>query len=111
MLALLACGGAIAEDQVFEIRCEVSDGDRALGSPTVLVRSGLEATVSVSGTYTLSVIAEPSGPDQVKLSADIEVNGESHSPTMLLDLDNEATLQMGDIGFAVTVSRHAPDDA
>lgn len=40
----------------------------------------------------------------IQLSADIEVQGESHSPAMLVKPDEQTAVQIGDIRFTVVVS-------
>ncbi|HET6628346.1 MAG TPA: hypothetical protein VFG91_01075 [Woeseiaceae bacterium] len=107
--ALLLSGQAIADDDSYLVRCVLSDGDRVLGSPAVVVESGQKATVSVSDTYSLSLVAEPQDDGRIQLSADIQLQGESHSPVLLVKPDQETAVQIGDTSFSVTVSHYVPD--
>lgn len=109
--ALLLSGQAIADGDSYLVRCVISDGDRVLGSPVVLVESGQKATVSVSDTYSLALVAEPQDDGRIHLSADIRLQGESHSPVMLVKPDQEAAVRIGDTRFSVTVSNYVPEDA
>lgn len=111
VLPLLVWSSVVADAGTYLIQCRILEAGQVLGEPTLLARSGDEVSVSVSDTYDLSLIADGQGADQVKLSAKITINGESHSPTILVDLDRAAELRIGDTTLTVTVSNSVPDDA
>lgn len=102
--ALLISGSAIADGETYLVRCQITQGDRLLASPAVVVESGQKATVSVSDTYSLSLVAQPEENGVIQLSADIQVQAESHSPAMLVKPDEQTAVQIGDIRFTVVVS-------
>lgn len=109
--ALLVSSSVVADESTYMIQCRILEAGRILGAPTVLAKSGNEVSVSVSDTYDLSIIAEGQGGDQVQLSTRISINGESHSPVILVHLNRAAEIQIGTTTLSLTVSSYVPDDA
>jgi hypothetical protein len=111
IVVLLFSGQVVADDDAFLIRCKILHGERIVGSPTVVAKSGKMAKVSVTDTYALSFIAEAQDGDRVQLATSITTNGESHSPAILVQLDEAAEVRIGETTLTVKVSRFVPDDA
>ena len=101
---LVASGHAVAGDS-FLIKSKLLQGGNVLGTPAVAVASGKTGKVSATGAYDLSFEAEPRGEDAVYLSTRIDIAGETSSPSMLLNLDEESSISIGDTTMRIIVSR------
>lgn len=109
-LALLITSSAVAEEDAYLIQCTILDGDRVVGSPSVVAESGKRVTVSVTDAYDLALTAREQDEGRVSLSADLTIAGETHSPALLVDLNRPAEVRTGDTTLRVTVSKFVPDD-
>jgi hypothetical protein len=108
--ALLFSSFVVAEEDAYSIQCTILDGERVMGSPAVVAEPGKQVRVFVTDTYDLALTAEDQDDARIALSAAITIDGATHSPALLLELDRPAEIQIGDITFRVIVSRYVADD-
>jgi len=76
-----------------------------LGSPTLVLESGIASGASVEGSYALSITASSAGEGRAFLKTDLNVGSESHSPSMLVDLGKESKVTIGNTTLIVVVKK------
>ena len=107
LAALFVATNSIASVS-FQIKSELSLGGETLGSPIMAVEPGKPAKASVGDTYELTFIATPQESGATLISTDIVVDGTNNSPSLLLDLDQPASVSIGELKLDLTVSRYSP---
>ncbi|GAA6140183.1 hypothetical protein NBRC116583_39320 [Arenicella sp. 4NH20-0111] len=95
IVSLLLSATAFAESD-YVVKTEVLKEQSSLGSPTVVLESGVSSQVSVEGSYSLSLTVSPAGEKNAFLKTQLEVGEESHSPSMMVELDKETKVTIND---------------
>jgi len=111
LLALLgAASSAQAEGatKAFRVSVEARDGSASIfASPTAVVWPGAAWNMQVEGLegYELSMQVTETPEGKVKACGTFESKRGSMAPCLVLNLDEKATVTVGDLSLAITVSR------
>lgn len=89
----------------FLIKSELSWGGETLGSPAMAVESGKPAQVSVGDEYELTFLATQQGSGAVLVATEISVAGRRNAPSLLVNLDQPASVSIGEMKLDLVVSR------
>ena len=102
---LLFSTTAFAESN-YIVKTEVLDKTGSIGSPVLALESGIASKVSVEGKYSLSLTVSPVGDKNELLKTELKVGQESHSPSMIVELDKETKVIINDdTSLIVTVKK------
>jgi len=104
LISLLVSSSVFAEPH-YVVKAEILNQTELLGSPTLVVESGIASAASADGSYSLSIIASPSGEGHAFLKTELEVDGELHSPSMMVDLGKESKITIGNTTLIVIVKK------
>ena len=107
LTALLVAVGSHASD-TFLIESELTHGGELLGSPAIAVDASIPATISVTDSYELIFVATPQKSGAILVATDITIAGRNDSPSILVHLDELASISIGDMTLDLTVSRFTP---
>lgn len=105
-VALTLISLSASASPVFLVTTEIKHKNETVGSPALRIAANSTASVTVSGSYDLKVNLKPNDENSVLLSTEIAVGGESHSPSMLVALDQDASITIGDTTLSFTITKH-----
>ena len=103
-VSLLISSSVFAESR-YVVKAEILDQAKLLGSPTLVLESGVASGASVEGSYSLSISASPAGNGRAFLKTELEVGTEAHSPSMMVDLGKESKVTIGNTTLIVVVKK------
>ena len=105
-VALTLISFSVLANPVFLVTTEIKHKNETLGSPALRVAANSTASVKVSGSYDLKVNLQPNHQNSVFMSTEITVGGDSHSPSMLVQLDQDASITIGDTTISFVIAKH-----
>ena len=108
LIGLIAMLGFIATAQAnesFTVSAKLYDNKKLIGSPTVVVTPKNEASISVGEVYSISFTLTPGDGSIVNLATDLKIGKEHTAPSFSVELDKEATINIGDNELSVLVSK------
>ncbi len=111
-LALLLClvSFPLFGDDALFIESKITVGNSALGAPTFSVISGTRANVSAQGQYDLSLVATSQKNDEVFVSTNLTIDGQTLAPSFLVKLGQESSVSIGETTLTIMVRRHATEN-
>ncbi|MEM8501395.1 MAG: hypothetical protein AAF542_25525 [Pseudomonadota bacterium] len=89
----------------FLVSAEIKHKNETIGSPALRIAANSTASVKVSGSYDLKINLKVNDENSVLISTDITVGEESHSPSMLVALDQDASITVGDMTLSLVVAK------
>lgn len=104
LLLLMISSSAFAEPR-YVVKADVLDEAKLLGSPTLVLESGIATSASVDGSYRLSIVVSPAAGGRAFLETVLEVGNETHSPSMMVDFGKESRITIGSSTLIVLVSK------
>ncbi|WP_126772446.1 hypothetical protein [Pseudidiomarina homiensis] len=97
----LLCGSALAQD--YNVAVEVIDKDEVIASPTLIVKEGEEAAVSVSNTFDLSMTVRKQDAFYA-VTTRLKTNQSDISPSLLIKPNEPASVMIGSTGLRLTIT-------
>jgi hypothetical protein len=106
LLVLLASSSVLAGPAVYEVSAEIRQGGQVVATPTIRVKPGAPAEVSVSGEngYTLAVSVSPVDDGVVDVAINVGTSLASLRSTVATLVGKPIVVSTGDIAVSVTVS-------
>lgn len=108
LIGLVTFLGFIATTQAydnFRVIAKFYDNEEFIGSSTLVVNPSKQATISVDGLYMFSLKLTPIDNSMINLATELELGGEHMTPSLVVELDKEASINIGDKGISVIVSK------
>ena len=99
----------MAQKETFVIESEITVGDELIGSPVISVASGKEAKVSVQDSYDLALTAITHENDDILVSAELTVQGETVSPRVLVKAGQPFGMGVGDTKVSMIIRLPSQD--
>ena len=106
---LLASFGAISASPDFMVEMKIIDSGTEIATPQMLVKEGAAASVTLSGKGGVAVglIVTSSGANEAHITAEVESDGHSMSPELLVRKGEWASVSVGELEFHLLVEKHA----
>ena len=104
-LLFLVSSSVLAGPSVYEVSASIKQGGKAVATPTIRVKPGASAEMSVGGEngYRLSVTASPAEDKAVDVSISVGTSQASLKSVVTTLLDKPIVVSSGDIEVSVTV--------
>ena len=103
--ALLAFASITQANDSFVVDAKIYNDKKLIGSPTLVVNSNKEASISVDNLYSFSLTLTRVDDSTVNLATEL-VLGEKHiSPSLVVELGKEASISVGGQEFSVIVNK------
>ena len=106
VLAMFGIRNAFAEN-TYKVSAEITENGKTVGSPALVVKAGVVATVAVSGDkgYRMSVQVDSKDGGTVDVTAHASTAQGEIASTLNGKLDTPMTVATGEMGLKVTVSQ------
>lgn len=104
-LALVCSINSAVAAQTYLIDSKLQEGSETLGTSSVEVVAGTPTVVPIGNAYDVTFLAEPRAQDTVLISTEFTIAGDTRYPVMLMKLDVESSISIGDTTLTLTVSR------
>ena len=108
LIGLVALFGFITIAQAndnFTVNAKFYDNKKLIGSPTLVVNPNKEASISIDDLYSFSLTLTPVDDSTVNLTTELELGGEHISPSLVVELGKEATVNVGGKELSVIVNK------
>ena len=89
----------------FTVNAKFYDNKKLIGSPTLVVNSNKEASITIEDLYSFSIRLTPVDNLTVNLATELELGGEHIAPFLAVQLGKEATINIGDKQLSVIVNK------
>ena len=101
---VLAAQTAFAADS-YKISAKIEHGDSVVGEPTLVVKAGAPANVSVHGQngYKLTVTVVPQEQEEVEVSVKVDTAHGSVSSVVITKAGHKIIVASGEVGLSLTV--------
>jgi hypothetical protein len=107
--ALLAAGAWLdcAAADAYKVAAKLAYRGEPLGAPTMVVKNGVPASVTVSGSsgYKLDLTVTDIAPDRVKVATAVETRHGAFAPTLVVHPGQPARVRVGDLDLSLVVER------
>jgi len=103
LIALLGFASIVKADDSFVVSTKIYDNKNLISSPILTVNPNKEASVSVDDLYSFSLKVIPANDSTVNLNTKLKLGGESISPSLVVQLGKEASINIGGKEFSVIV--------
>lgn len=106
VLGILGIGNALAGN-TYKVSVEITENGTTVGSPTLVVKAGVPATVAIGGVkgYRISVQVESKDDGTVDVTAQASTARGEITSTLNGNLDTPITVATGEMGLNVTVTQ------
>lgn len=105
LITLLGFSSPVNASDNFVVSTKIYNSEHLVSSPTLTVSPKEEALISVDNLYSFALKLTPEGESTVNLSTKLEVGGESISPSLVVELDQEAKISVGNTALSVIVKK------
>ena len=105
LIALLGFTSIAKAGDSYVVNTKIYDNKKLISSPTLIVNPNKEASVSVDNLYSFALKLTPANDSTVNLNTKLEVGGESISPSLVVELGKEASINIGGKEFSVIVNK------
>ena len=105
LIALFSFITIAQENESFVVNAKIYDNNNLIGSPTLVVNSNKEASVSIDDLYSFSLTLTPIDDSTVSLATELQLGGEHISPSLVVKLGEEASVNVGGKEFSVIVNK------
>ena len=106
LIGLVALFGFITIAQAndkFIVNAKLYDNKELIGTPWIEVIPNNEASISISNLYSFSLTLTPVDDSTVNLATELELGGERVAPSLVVELGQEATINIGGKELSVIV--------
>ena len=108
LIGLVALFGFITISQAndnFTVNAKLYDNKELIGSPSLVVNPKKEASISIGNLYSFSLTLTPVDDSTVNLATELELGGERFAPSLVVELGQEATINIGGKELSVIVNK------
>ena len=105
LITLLGFTSFVNASDTFVVTTKIYNGENLVSSPTLTVSPKEEALISVDDLYSFALKVTPEGESTVNLSTKLKIDGESISPSIVVELDKEAKVSGGNTALSVMVKK------
>ena len=94
--------------QTYKVTASLSNSGQVFGSPTVVVQSGTQAEIAVTGenAYKLKLTVSPAGADKLKVAATLESQYGSISPVIVVRTGQPASVSSNGVTILLTAQEY-----
>ena len=108
LIGLVALFGFVVVAQAndkFTVNAKIFNDKKLIGSPTLVVNSSKEASISVDDLYSFSLTLTPVNDSTVNLATELELGEDHIAPSLVVELGKEATINIGGKELSVIVNK------
>ncbi|WP_462163328.1 hypothetical protein [Pseudoalteromonas xiamenensis] len=105
LIALLGFASISKAGDSYVVNTKIYENKNLIGSPTLVINPNQEATVSVDNLYSFALKLTTANDSTVSLNTKLEVGGENISPSLVVELGKEASINIGGKEFSVVVNK------
>ena len=105
IVALLGFASFAQANDSFIVNAKFYDNKNLIGSPTLVVNSNEEASVSVDNSYSFALTVTPIDDSTVSLATDLKLGGKHMAPSLVVELGKEASINIDGKELSVLVSK------
>jgi hypothetical protein len=105
ILLLASLSGAVADSPDFLIEMKILESGEEIAAPRMMIAEGVEASTSLSGedSVVVGLVVNSSSEGEAHVLAEVEANGSSLSPEILVNKGSWASVSVGSLEFQVRV--------
>jgi len=104
VVSLMISGLALAQE-TYTVNLSIHNNSELLGSPTLVVETNKEASISVGDIYDISFKIEVLEDETIYVPFNLNINGKGHSPSLIVNIDSEASIEVGEMKLSVLISK------
>lgn len=105
LMALLGFTSIVKAGDNYIVSTKIYDNNNLISSPTLIVNPNKEASISVDNLYSFTLKLTTANESTVNIYTKLEVGGESISPYLLVELGEEANINIGGKEFSIIVNK------
>ena len=108
LIAIIVLLGFVSFAQAndsFVVNAKFYVNKNLIGSPTLVVNSNEEASVSVDNSYSFALIVTPIDDSTVSFATDLKLGGKHMAPSLVVELGKEASINIDGKEMSVLVSK------
>ena len=105
ILLLALSSGAMADSPDFLVEMKILESGEEIAAPRMMIAEGVEASTSLSGEDSVAVglVVNSSNEGEAHVLAEVEANGSSLSPEILVNKGSWAAVSVGSLEFQIRV--------
>lgn len=105
LIVLLGFASIVKAGDSYIVNTKIYDNKKLISSPTLVVKPNKEATVSVDNLYSFALKLTPSNDSTININTKLKVAGENISPSLVVELGKEASINVGGKEFSIIVNK------
>ena len=104
IVSIMISGALFAQD-TYTVDFTILNNSELIGVPSIIVKPDTETSVSVSNRYKVSLKIEEREDETVYIPLKLNINGKDYAPSLIVKLDNEASIKVGEMKLSVFISK------
>ncbi len=105
LVASLMLSGFVLAQETYTVNLSIHSNSELLASPSLVVETNKEASISVGELYDISFKLEVREDETIYVPFNLNINEKDYSPSLIVKLGSEASIEVGGMKLSVLISK------
>ncbi|MCF6264810.1 MAG: hypothetical protein L3J24_14655 [Xanthomonadales bacterium] len=105
LVTSLMFSGLVLAQETYMVNLNIHSNSELLASPSLMVENNKQVSVSVRELYDISFKIQVREDETIYVPFNLNINGKDHSPSLIVRIDTEASIEVGEMKLSVLISK------